>query len=86
MEWPQENYHAVDASNHPDLPCFMISDQKELLIAFHDDDVANETGDKKKYRTVALWTNYNAFISTLQMLFLKLSANNENQNSESTKP
>jgi hypothetical protein len=30
-------------------------------------------GDKKKFRTVALWTNYGAFVSTLQMLFLKLS-------------
>jgi sugar-specific transcriptional regulator TrmB len=75
MEWPQKNYKTVDASNHPDLPCFMISDKKELLIAFHDSDVENETGDKKKFRTVALWTNYNAFITTLQMLFLKLSTN-----------
>jgi hypothetical protein len=72
MEWPKRNSHTVDASSHPDLPCFIISDKKELLIAFHDNDVANETGDKKKFRTVALWTNYSAFISTLQMLFLKL--------------
>jgi sugar-specific transcriptional regulator TrmB len=72
MEWPKRNSHTVDASSHPDLPCFIISDKKELLIAFHDSDVANETGDKKKFRTVALWTNYSAFISTLQMLFLKL--------------
>jgi sugar-specific transcriptional regulator TrmB len=77
MDWPSENCCTVDASNHPDLPCFMISDNKELLIAFHDDDVANETGDKKKFRTVALWTNYSAFITTLQMLFLKLSATNK---------
>jgi len=72
MSWPKENCRTVDASDHSDLPCFMISDKKELLIAFHDSDVANEIGDKKKFRTVALWTNYNAFISTLQMLFLKL--------------
>jgi len=72
MNWPKENCQTVDASKHPDLPCFMISDQKELLIAFHDSDVANETGDKKKFRTVALWTNYTAFINTLQMLFYKL--------------
>jgi sugar-specific transcriptional regulator TrmB len=77
MDWPSENCCTVDASDHPDLPCFMISDNKELLIAFHDDDVANETGDKKKFRTVALWTNYSAFITTLQMLFLKLSAANK---------
>ena len=72
MNWLKENCSTVDASNHPDLPCFMISDQKELLIAFHDSDVTNETGDKKKFKTVALWTNYAAFISILQMLFLKL--------------
>jgi sugar-specific transcriptional regulator TrmB len=72
MNWPKENCRAVDASNHQDLSCFMISDKKELLIAFHDSAVENETGDKKKFRTVALWTNYCAFISTLQMLFLKL--------------
>jgi sugar-specific transcriptional regulator TrmB len=72
MNWPKENCRTVDASDHSDLPCFMISDKKELLIAFHDSDVANEIGDKKKFRTVALWTNYTAFISTLQMLFLKL--------------
>ena len=72
MNLPKENCRTVDASDHSDLPCFMISDKKELLIAFHDSDVANEIGDKKKFRTVALWTNYTAFISTLQMLFLKL--------------
>jgi hypothetical protein len=51
----------------------MIADEKELLIAFHDGDVKSVNGDKKKFRTVALWTNYGAFVSTLQMLFLKLS-------------
>jgi sugar-specific transcriptional regulator TrmB len=70
--WPEEKHRTVEASNHPDLPCFMISDKKELLIAFHDSGVTNENYDKKKPRTVALWTNYTAFINTLQMLFLKL--------------
>lgn len=73
MNWPKENYRRVDASNHPDLPCFMIADKKELLIAFHDSNASNEAGDKKRFRTVALWTNYDAFINTLQMLFLKLT-------------
>jgi sugar-specific transcriptional regulator TrmB len=72
MNWPKENRRTVEASNHPDLPCFIISDKKELLIAFHDSDTANESHEKKKLRTVALWTNYTAFINTLQMLFLKL--------------
>lgn len=54
------------------LPCFMISDKKELLIAFHENDVASESGDKKKFKTAAIWTNYTAFVWTLQMLFSKL--------------
>jgi sugar-specific transcriptional regulator TrmB len=73
MGWSRKNCRLVNASNHPGLPCFMIADEKELLIAFHDSDVANDDGDRKKFRTVALWTNYEAFVSTLQMLFMKLS-------------
>lgn len=69
LNWPQQNCRTVEAQ---DLPCFIISDKKELLVAFHDHDVANEAGDKKKFKTVALWTNYNAFVLTLQTLFAKL--------------
>ena len=69
LNWPQQNCRVVEAQ---DLPCFIISDKKELLVAFHDHDVANEAGDKKKFKTVALWTNYNAFVWTLQILFSKL--------------
>ena len=49
----------------------MISDQIELLIAFHETH-ARQTNDKKKDKTAAIWTNYKAFIWTLQMLFSKL--------------
>ncbi|MCW4005428.1 MAG: hypothetical protein NWF04_02340 [Candidatus Bathyarchaeota archaeon] len=56
----------------PNLPCFMISDNKELLIAFHE----NNGDDKKKTKTIALWTNYTAFIWTLQTLFEKLQQDN----------
>ncbi len=73
MEWPKKNSRLVNAAYHPSLPCFMIADKKELLIAFHDGDFANENGEKKKFRTVALWTNYGAFINTLHMLYLKLA-------------
>jgi hypothetical protein len=59
----------VEAQN---LPCFMISDRKELLVAFHEEDMPNEDEDRKKFRTVAIWTNYSAFVWTLQMLFSKL--------------
>ncbi len=68
MEWPKEKLGFVEAQT---MPCFMISDHKELLIAFHEND-NNESGDKKKFKTAAIWTNYNAFIWTLQMLFTKL--------------
>ena len=69
LNWPRQKCCVVEAQ---DLPCFIIADKKELLIAFHDHDVANEAGDKKKFKTVALWTNYSAFVQTLQILFSKL--------------
>jgi len=69
MHWPKHKYGLVEAQN---LPCFMISDRKELLIAFHENDVTSESGDKKKFKTAAIWTNYTAFVWTLQMLFTKL--------------
>jgi sugar-specific transcriptional regulator TrmB len=69
MKWPQQNYRIVDAE---DLPCFMISDRKELLIAVEENDVSGQDSDKKKSKTVALWTNYNAFVLTLQTLLSKL--------------
>jgi sugar-specific transcriptional regulator TrmB len=69
MQWPKHKLSLVQAQS---LPCFMISDKKELLIAFHENDVSEESGEKKKYKTAAIWTNYNAFVWTLQMLFTKL--------------
>jgi sugar-specific transcriptional regulator TrmB len=69
MELIKEKVGIVEAES---LPCFMISDKKELLIAFHETDVTSESGDKKKFKTAAIWTNYTAFVWTLQMLFSKL--------------
>jgi sugar-specific transcriptional regulator TrmB len=69
MQWPKHKLGLVQAQS---LPCFMISDRKELLIAFHENDTSQESGEKKKYKTAAIWTNYNAFVWTLQMLFTKL--------------
>jgi sugar-specific transcriptional regulator TrmB len=54
------------------LPCFMISDNKEVLIAFHEKEAGDEDA-KKKYRTAAIWTNYGAFIKILRMLFSKIT-------------
>jgi hypothetical protein len=69
MQWPKHTCCVVKTQN---LPCFMVSDGKELLIAFHEGDVPNEAGDKKEDRTAAIWTNYNAFVWALQMLFSEL--------------
>lgn len=68
IKWPKEKCRMVKTRN---LPCFMISDQKELLIAFHETH-ARQANDKKKDKTAAIWTNYKAFVWTLQMLFSKL--------------
>jgi sugar-specific transcriptional regulator TrmB len=54
------------------LPCFMISDNKEVLIAFHEKEAEDEDA-KKKYRTAAIWTNYSAFIKILRTLFSKMT-------------
>ena len=72
MQLPKNKAGIVEAQS---LPCFMISDSKELLIAFHENENVSEGGDKKKFKTAAIWTNYNAFIWTLQMLFSKLRGN-----------
>jgi len=34
----------------------MISDNKEVLIAFHEKGAANDEDAKKKFKTSALWT------------------------------
>ena len=69
IQWPKHKYCMVKTQN---LPCFMISDRKELLIAFQEGEGSKQAGDKKKDKTAAIWTNYNAFVWTLQMLFSKL--------------
>lgn len=67
--WAAHKYRMVDAST---LPCFIIVDRKELLIAIQKNDDEKDSADKKKSRTMALWTNYAAFVEILQMLFAKL--------------
>ena len=69
MKWLSESHKIGDEQN---LPCFMLSDNKEVLIAFHEKENVSEDDVKKKYRTAAIWTNYSALVNTLQMLFSKL--------------
>ena len=70
MKWLSESHKIDDEQN---LPCFMISDNKEVLIAFHEKDSDSQDDIKKKDRTAAIWTNYHALVNTLQMLFSKLT-------------
>jgi sugar-specific transcriptional regulator TrmB len=74
MGWARNRYGFVDANN---LPCFVISDNEELLITVHKGNEEKETSDKKKPKVVALWTNYNAFVETLETLFSKLDQTEE---------
>ena len=70
LQWLSDPTRIFDDEN---LPCFMISDNKEVLIAFHEKESGNVDEIKKKDKTVAIWTNYNAFIKVLRMLFCKLN-------------
>src|SRR5665647_987186 len=70
MKWLSEPHKIADDEN---LPCFMISDNKEVMIAFHEKDSEDKDDSKKKYRTAAIWTNYTALVNTLQVLFYKLA-------------
>ena len=70
LKWLSESHRIVDDQS---LPCFMISDNKEVLITFHEKDTASDEDVKKKDKTTAIWTNYNAFIKVLRMLFFKMT-------------
>jgi sugar-specific transcriptional regulator TrmB len=70
MKWLGKTHKIADNEK---LPCFMISDNKEVMIAFHEKDSNEKLDSNKKYRTAAIWTNYTAFVSTLKALFSKLA-------------
>jgi len=69
LQWLSNTNRIADNEN---LPCFMISDDKEVMIAFHEREGSDEDL-KKKYRTAAIWTNYTAFIKVLRLLFSKMA-------------
>ena len=68
LQWLSESHRIIEKQS---LPCFMISDNKEVLITFHE-DAANDEDVKKKHKTAAIWTNYSAFVKILETLFSKL--------------
>jgi HTH-type transcriptional regulator, sugar sensing transcriptional regulator len=70
LHWLNESHRIVDDQS---LPCFMISDNKEIIIIFHEKEAAKEEDAKKKHKTAALWTNYPAFAKVLGTLFSKLN-------------
>jgi hypothetical protein len=59
------------------MPCFMISDRKELLTVYRKNIEDKDRGSRKKSRTVALWTNCNALVETMLMLFSRLPKTKE---------
>jgi sugar-specific transcriptional regulator TrmB len=69
MKLVQHDYQIVNVEN---IPCFVISDSKELLMVIQKGDEEHDEHERKKPRVVALWTNYDAFIETMQVLFAKL--------------
>jgi len=72
LQWLSESHRILDDQT---LPCFMISDNKEVLIAFHEKDATSNGDVKKNDKTSAIWTNYSAFVKVLGMLFAKLTEN-----------
>jgi sugar-specific transcriptional regulator TrmB len=69
LKWISDLNRIKDEQN---LPCFMISDNKEVLITFHEDTMGNDD-QKKKCRTEGIWTNYGALVKILSMLFQKIN-------------
>jgi sugar-specific transcriptional regulator TrmB len=69
LQWLNKTHKVTDDKS---LPCFMISDNNEVLITFHEAAV-NDNDVKKKEKLAAIWTNYSAFIKVFITLFSKLS-------------
>ena len=69
LSWLSESNRIDDKHK---LPCFMISDSKEVLITFNEDATGSDDS-KKKSRTAGIWTNYSALVKILSMLFSKIN-------------
>lgn len=60
------------SSNVENLPSFIISDQEQLLFSIKNGNGTQDPRMRKKKERIFLWTNYEAFIKALKMLFLEL--------------
>ncbi len=61
------------SSNVEELPSFIISDQGQILFSIKNDNDVQDVGvRRKKGRISSLWTNYEAFVKALKMLFFEL--------------
>ena len=69
IKLPKEKVKIVQSQS---TPCFMISDKRELIVAFDEEVPSEGFGHKKKGKNVAIWTNYGAVISIFGTLFSKL--------------
>jgi len=54
------------------LPSFIIVDQEELLFSIKRNNEQNDDLEDKKEKLAALWTNYEAFVKALGVLFTGL--------------
>ena len=71
MQWPTRQRRFVEAHN---LPCFLISDEKELLVAFYESEKIDDSGYRKKLKNAAIWTNNEAVVQTFILLCSKMQA------------
>jgi HTH-type transcriptional regulator, sugar sensing transcriptional regulator len=69
IQWPTHKLWFVDAKN---LPCFIVSDEKELLVAFYESEKTDASGYRKKLRNAAIWTNNEAVVQTFTLLSSKM--------------
>lgn len=70
--------------NSEDLPSFILSDKQELLFSIKKGNNDNQDSGmrRKKEKTSFLWTNYNTFIKSLNLLFTNLWSTKKSLDSE----
>jgi sugar-specific transcriptional regulator TrmB len=72
--WASHKYYAGPVNK---LPCFMISDERELL-AIYRKDVEGRDNRGRKSTVAGLWTNCCALVESMRVLFSELLGRREN--------